>query len=146
MKILVVDDDLNICDLRRLYLTKEGYDVALFDFIDAAHMSAAIRTTSGEGYCLGYAFVETTGPSLIGEIPTFDDGLPLDKFPDLYIIGEGTLTYNSYDDVEKIVKYREDLDSRLDKWYVDTYSSEEVNRYNEYVDWNRSFGFTFVWV
>ena len=26
-KILVVDDDLNICELLRLYLTKEGYNV-----------------------------------------------------------------------------------------------------------------------
>lgn len=28
-KILVVDDDLNICELLRLYLTKEGYDVVI---------------------------------------------------------------------------------------------------------------------
>lgn len=27
-KILVVDDDLNICEMLRLYLKKEGYDVA----------------------------------------------------------------------------------------------------------------------
>ena len=27
-KILVVDDDANICELLRLYLTKEGYDDA----------------------------------------------------------------------------------------------------------------------
>ena len=26
-KILVVDDDANICELLRLYLTKEGYQV-----------------------------------------------------------------------------------------------------------------------
>ena len=28
-KILVVDDDLNICELLRLYLTKEGYNVVI---------------------------------------------------------------------------------------------------------------------
>ena len=28
-KILVVDDDLNICELLRLYLTKEGYEVVI---------------------------------------------------------------------------------------------------------------------
>ena len=28
-KILVVDDDVNICELLRLYLTKEGYDVII---------------------------------------------------------------------------------------------------------------------
>ncbi len=28
-KILVVDDDLNICELLRLYLTKEGYQVTI---------------------------------------------------------------------------------------------------------------------
>lgn len=135
--IAVFFDGKGDCDEKSMLacglLSKEGYDVALFDFIDAAHMSAAIKTTSGEGYCLGYAFVETTGPSLIGEIPTFDDGLPLDKYPDLYIIGEGTLTYNSYHDVENIMKYREALDSGLKKWVVDVYSSEEVNRYNEYI-------------
>ena len=27
MKILVVDDDVNICELLRLYLVKEGWDV-----------------------------------------------------------------------------------------------------------------------
>ena len=27
-KILVVDDDTNICELLRLYLTKEGYPVS----------------------------------------------------------------------------------------------------------------------
>ena len=28
-KILVVDDDANICELLRLYLTKEGYQVTV---------------------------------------------------------------------------------------------------------------------
>ena len=28
-KILVVDDDINICELLRLYLTKEGYQVTV---------------------------------------------------------------------------------------------------------------------
>ena len=28
-KILVVDDDLNICELLRLYLTKDGYNVVV---------------------------------------------------------------------------------------------------------------------
>ena len=28
-KILVVDDDTNICELLRLYLTKEGYQVTI---------------------------------------------------------------------------------------------------------------------
>ena len=28
-KILVVDDDTNICELLRLYLTKEGYQVTV---------------------------------------------------------------------------------------------------------------------
>ena len=28
-KILIVDDDTNICELLRLYVEKEGYDVAL---------------------------------------------------------------------------------------------------------------------
>ncbi len=38
-KILVVDDDLNICELLRLYLTKEGYDVVI-----ANDGSAAVST------------------------------------------------------------------------------------------------------
>ena len=29
MKILVVDDDYNICDLVRMYLEKEGFEVEL---------------------------------------------------------------------------------------------------------------------
>lgn len=114
-------------------LAKEGYNVALFDFADAAHMSAAIKTTSGDGYCLGYAFIETTGPSLIGEVPTYDDGTVLEKYPDVYVVSDGTLTYSSYDEVQKIIKYREALDSGLDKWIVDKYSSAEIERYNEYI-------------
>ena len=38
-KILVVDDDTNICELLRLYLTKEGYQVTtandtFFEWLD----------------------------------------------------------------------------------------------------------------
>ena len=29
VKILVVDDDVNICELLRLYLEKEGYNVVI---------------------------------------------------------------------------------------------------------------------
>ena len=32
-KILVVDDDLNICELLRLYLTKDGYNVNAYQVI-----------------------------------------------------------------------------------------------------------------
>ena len=41
-KILVVDDDLNICELLRLYLTKEGYNVVI------ANDGAAAVTTFQE--------------------------------------------------------------------------------------------------
>ena len=38
-KILIVDDDLNICELLRLYLTKEKYDVVIAnDGISAVSM------------------------------------------------------------------------------------------------------------
>ena len=32
-KILVIDDDLNICDLLQMYLEKEGYEVKASDFM-----------------------------------------------------------------------------------------------------------------
>ena len=35
IKIMVVDDDVNICELLRLYLEKEGYDtVVMPDLMD----------------------------------------------------------------------------------------------------------------
>ena len=43
-KILVVDDDLNICELLRLYLTKEGYNVVIVN--DGASAVTAFQEES----------------------------------------------------------------------------------------------------
>ena len=43
-KILVVDDDANICELLRLYLTKEGYQVTALNFSSPSSPSFATVT------------------------------------------------------------------------------------------------------
>ena len=43
-KIIVVDDDLNICELLRLYLTKEGYNVVIVN--DGASAVTAFQEES----------------------------------------------------------------------------------------------------
>ena len=47
-KILVVDDDLNICELLRLYLTKEGYNVVNIGVLSSQEdfINAAIETNA----------------------------------------------------------------------------------------------------
>ena len=47
-KILVVDDDTNICELLRLYLTKEGYQVTTANEAKRALKSS---TSSSPTWC-----------------------------------------------------------------------------------------------
>ena len=50
-KILVVDDDKNICDLLRMYLEKEGYEVKASDFLKIGVPFTLLAVLSGYLYC-----------------------------------------------------------------------------------------------
>lgn len=135
--VSVFFDGKGDCDEKSMLLcgllAREGYDVVLFDLPNVEHMSAAIKADSTVGYTDGYVYIETTDSWLIGQVPDFDGEKP-DTNPEYYKIGDGYMQYLSYDEVEMIIDYRDDLDLFLDNWQVDSYNHAEVNRYNVFVD------------
>ena len=70
-KILVVDDDLNICELLRLYLTKEGYDVVIVN--DGASAVTAFREESPNLVLLDIMLPKLDGWQVCREIRKFSD-------------------------------------------------------------------------
>ena len=70
-KILVVDDDLNICELLRLYLTKEGYDVVIVN--DGASAVTAFQEESPSLVLLDIMLPKLDGWQVCREIRKFSD-------------------------------------------------------------------------
>ncbi|MBE6785800.1 MAG: response regulator transcription factor [Ruminococcaceae bacterium] len=70
-KILVVDDDLNICELLRLYLTKEGYNVVIVN--DGASAVTAFREESPALVLLDIMLPKLDGWQVCREIRKFSD-------------------------------------------------------------------------
>ncbi len=70
-KILVVDDDLNICELLRLYLTKEGYNVVIVN--DGASAVTAFREESPSLVLLDIMLPKLDGWQVCREIRKFSD-------------------------------------------------------------------------
>ncbi len=70
-KILVVDDDLNICELLRLYLTKEGYNVVIVN--DGASAVTAFQEESPALVLLDIMLPKLDGWQVCREIRKFSD-------------------------------------------------------------------------
>ena len=70
-KILVVDDDLNICELLRLYLTKEGYNVVIVN--DGAAAVTAFQEESPNLVLLDIMLPKLDGWQVCREIRKFSD-------------------------------------------------------------------------
>ncbi|MBQ7861959.1 MAG: response regulator transcription factor [Clostridia bacterium] len=70
-KILVVDDDLNICELLRLYLTKEGYNVVIVN--DGASAVTAFQEESPNLVLLDIMLPKLDGWQVCREIRKFSD-------------------------------------------------------------------------
>ncbi len=70
-KILVVDDDLNICELLRLYLTKEGYDVVIAN--DGAAAVSTFREESPSLVLLDIMLPKLDGWQVCREIRKFSE-------------------------------------------------------------------------
>ena len=126
-------------------LAHEGYKVALFEFEGESHMSVGLGTTT-KGYReTGYAFLETTGPGLIGEVGAAygpDGSITLRSRPILVTISTTGTRYSAGKDVTWIVGRRrayekvyaslagtiEEARSNLDR-----YDGSAVARFNEKV-------------
>ena len=135
--VTVFFDGKGDCDEKSMLLcgllAREGYDVVLFDLSNENHMSAAIKAEGTAGYTDGYVYIETTDFWMIGEVPD-SDGEKTDTNPEYYKIGDGYKQYLSYDEVEMIIDYREDLDIFLKNWHVNSYNHAEVDQYNRFVN------------
>ena len=70
-KILVVDDDLNICELLRLYLTTEGYNVVIVN--DGASAVTAFQEESPSLVLLDIMLPKLDGWQVCREIRKFSD-------------------------------------------------------------------------
>ena len=70
-KILVVDDDLNICELLRLYLTKEGYNVVIVN--DGASAVTAFQEESPSIVLLDIMLPKLDGWQVCREIRKFSE-------------------------------------------------------------------------
>lgn len=70
-KILVVDDDLNICELLRLYLTKEGYNVVIVN--DGVSAVTAFQEESPSLVLLDIMLPKLDGWQVCREIRKFSD-------------------------------------------------------------------------
>ncbi len=70
-KILVVDDDLNICELLRLYLTKEGYEVVIAN--DGAAAVSTFREESPSLVLLDIMLPKLDGWQVCREIRKFSE-------------------------------------------------------------------------
>ncbi len=92
-------------------LAREGYGVATLHFSQENHMAVGIRANDMEYRKTGYAYIETTSPSMIG-FP-FEDGadVHLTTVPDAFPIGNGTIRYTAAHEV----KYLADTFARLEE-------------------------------
>ncbi len=102
-----VVDGAGDCDDKSLLLAgllaREGYSVALLSFEPEAHMAVGVGSYDYRYKETGYAFIETTNYSFIGE-PTdkLEGNLTLHSYPIIIIIGNGTKLYSSGNETQFI--------------------------------------------
>ncbi|MDD1704166.1 MAG: hypothetical protein LUP97_02900, partial [Methanoregula sp.] len=123
-------DGTGDCDDKSLLLagllSREGYDIVLFLFIPEHHMAIGVRNSSFAFRNTGYMFIETTGPVLVGEVPSrlaiaekYDPdnrngNLTIANSTPLVIrVGTGTKGYTSASETAYILGARKLIDSRI---------------------------------
>jgi len=99
------------CDDKTLLLaallSREGYDVAVLMFEPEQHVALGIRADVIAYRDTGYAYVETTVPSYIGQVPeSLEGGIPLESEPHVFRIDSGTTTYTAGAQVAAILDAR----------------------------------------
>ena len=106
-------------------LSREGYDVVLFLFLPEHHIAVGIKNSSYSFQGTGYAYIETTGTLLVGEVPS-ELAIP-EKYapaggngnetvanttPLVIRVGNGTTGYTGADQVAFILDTEKEIDAR----------------------------------
>lgn len=100
------------CDDKTLLLaallSREGYDVAVLMFEPEEHVALGIRSADIGYRETGYAFVETTVPGYIGQVPeSLEGGVVLASEPRVFTIEGGQTAYGAGGQVAAILAARE---------------------------------------
>lgn len=99
------------CDDKTLLLaallSREGYDVAVLMFEPEQHVALGIRSADSGYRDTGYAFVETTAPGYIGQVPeSLEGGVVLESEPHVFGIAGGQSAYTAGAQVTAILNAR----------------------------------------
>ena len=117
-------------------LSHEGYAVALLEFPSERHMVVGVKGPGATYDDSGWLFLETTAPTYVTDVPEgYSGGLKLTSKPLVHVVGSGTRTYGSADDIAKIVRVRDGADPAAKALYQNAKSrvltppeAEEINR------------------
>jgi len=99
------------CDDKTLLLAallaREGYDVAVLMFEPEQHVALGIRADGITYDDTGYAYVETTVPGYIGQVPeSLEGGITLESKPRVFRIDGGPAEYTAGPQVAAILDAR----------------------------------------
>lgn len=99
------------CDDKTLLLgallSREGYDVAVLMFEPEQHVALGIRSQDLPYRDTGYAFVETTVPGYLGQVPeSLEGGVTLESEPHVFAIAGGQTPYTAGSQVAAILEAR----------------------------------------
>jgi hypothetical protein len=107
-------------------LARDGYNVSLLLFIPEHHMATGVAAGSRQYGTTGYAYLETTGISLVGDVPRrlnqsqkyVADGerpvpVPLASTPVVIRIGSGSKEYSRAEETAYIIDRRDLINARL---------------------------------
>lgn len=114
-----VYEDSGDCDDKSILLagllTKEGYDVVLFEYTDDSHMNVGIKSNGCEYRNTGYASIEATDVNLIGwERLEIGDGIVLDSDPIVIDLNGGVKNFTACGEVRAIYNAYEGTSSECD--------------------------------
>ncbi len=104
-------ESMGDCDDKTLLLaallSREGYDVSVLMFEPEEHVALGIRSADIAYRDTGYAFVETTVPGYIGQVPeSLEGGVVLESEPRIFTIGDGQAAYTAGGQVAAILDAR----------------------------------------
>ncbi|MBN2530154.1 MAG: hypothetical protein JXR76_27430 [Deltaproteobacteria bacterium] len=105
-------------------LIRSSYNVATLHFREENHMAVGIKSNALEYLKTGYAYIESTSPSLIGFPFAQNANVKLHTAPSVHRIGKGTQKYTAATDVAYIAKTMRQLEKEIEK---DQMQLDELN-------------------
>jgi len=133
-------DGVGDCDDKSMILAgllaREGYAVALLYFEPENHMAVGVACPGDSYRDTGYAFLESTGVTLVGvsEGP-LDGNVTLESVPLVIPIGNGTTEYTSCDETQALWNEAELLREKSELLAVDMRErKEELDRRKDELD------------